>query len=57
MKLFWSKRFIRDFKRLTRQNPQIYNYVQRTLKILAENYAEPIKVYFKGSGLPSPEKG
>ncbi len=41
MKLFWSKRFIRDFKRLTRQNPQIYNYVQRTLKILAENYAEP----------------
>jgi addiction module RelE/StbE family toxin len=41
MKLFWSKRFIRDFKRLIRQNPQMSQLVKKTLEILTENYAEP----------------
>jgi addiction module RelE/StbE family toxin len=40
MKLFWSKRFIRDFKRLIRQNPQIRPYVEKTLQLLTENYAD-----------------
>jgi addiction module RelE/StbE family toxin len=41
MKLFWSKRFIRDFNRLIRQNPPIRFSVEKTLQILAENYSEP----------------
>ena len=41
MKLFWSKRFIRDFKRLIRQNPQIRSSIEKTLQLLAENYTEP----------------
>ena len=41
MKLFWSKRFIRDCKRLIRQNPQIRSSVEKTLQLLAENYSEP----------------
>ena len=38
MKLFWSQRFIRDFKRLIRKNPQMRDGVEKTLTILAEDY-------------------
>ncbi len=41
MKLFWSQRFIRDFKRLIRKNPQMRDAVETTLTILAEDYTQP----------------
>jgi len=41
MKLFWSQRFIRDFKRLIRQNPPMRDAVEKTLTILAEDYTKP----------------
>ena len=41
MKLFWSKRFIRDFKRLIRQNPQMSQSVKKTLETLTKDHTEP----------------
>ena len=37
MKLFWSKRFVRDFKHLIRRNPQIRSSVEITLEKLSQN--------------------
>jgi len=41
MKLFWSKRFIRDFKRLIRQNPQIKSDIETTLEKLTDDHTDP----------------
>ena len=37
MQLLWSKGFIRDFKRLTRRNPQLRFLVEQTLQQLADD--------------------
>jgi addiction module RelE/StbE family toxin len=37
MRLLWSSRFIRDFKRISRRNPQLQILVERTLQQLAED--------------------
>ncbi|MEH2411331.1 type II toxin-antitoxin system RelE/ParE family toxin [Nostoc sp.] len=37
MQLLWSARFIRDFKRLARRNPQLRSLVEQTLQQLAED--------------------
>ena len=37
MQLLWSARFIRDFKRLARRNPQLRSVVEQTLEQLAED--------------------
>jgi addiction module RelE/StbE family toxin len=41
MKLFWSKRFLRDFKSLIRQNVQIRSAVEKTLQKLAQDCFDP----------------
>jgi len=41
MKLFWSKRFVRDFKRLIRQNPSLHFSVETTLEKLSQNCFDP----------------
>ncbi|MDZ8258718.1 plasmid stabilization system protein [Nostoc sp. ChiQUE01b] len=37
MQLLWSARFIRDFKRLARRNPELRSVVERRLQQLAED--------------------
>ena len=41
MKLFLSKRFLRDFKGLIRQNVQIRSAVEKTLQKLAQDCFHP----------------
>jgi|GEM_PF-5664201 len=36
MKLVWSSKFIREFKRLKRQNPQLIPQVEQTLQSLTD---------------------
>ncbi len=41
MQLLWSKGFIRDFKRLTRRNPQLRSLIEQTLQQLVEDPFHP----------------
>lgn len=40
-RLVWSSRFVRDFKRLARQNPKLRLLVEQTLQQLAEDPFHP----------------
>jgi addiction module RelE/StbE family toxin len=41
MKLVWSSKFIREFKRLKRQNPQLIPQVEQTLQSLTDDPFHP----------------
>jgi len=41
MRLLWSSRFVRDFKRLSRQNPQLRTAVEETLQQLTADAFHP----------------
>lgn len=41
MRLLWSSRFTRDFKRLLRRNPQLRPLIEQTLQQLVEDPFHP----------------
>ncbi len=48
-KIAWSPKFIRAFKRLVRQNPQMRSLIEQ-MQQLAEDPFQPIKAYSQAYG-------